>query len=504
MKRIVRGYDIIFIILFAYLFVFQLYAIWPFTLDDMFISLRYAKNWAAGNGLLWNPHRLPVEGYSNFSFVVLATWALGIHADPVFVLKWAGVFGLFFTCCFIYLISRFWFAQRESLLPCLCLLFYKGQIIWSAAGLETTVYQALICASVYFCLRGMGYQLFPENRSLTNHRFFILAGFLLALAGMTRPETPVLMFLFLALICLDKPKFELKSYWKGVGFFCLTLSLVFLPYFGWRLYYFGYLFPNSVYCKGVASVFTLSLDRAYLKLIWPFALLAIPACIRAQDKRHFFLWLPSLAYLFMLAISDPVSAFENRLFLPAFVLLLPLAAQGLTLILLWYLKDRDKIFLFFFYFFFVGIVFFFVPGMTLENYRFFSENPIKGEQLRHQVLHWVNQHTLPGETVVLADSGMIPYYSNLNFIDSYCLNNREMAHYVAGQRYKQFCEEILSKKPEVVILTSLIEKGRVTYTPSDACLKVLFRQQNDYQLQQTFTSPHKESTYRYEVFTLSH
>lgn len=496
-----RWYDSLFILLFAYFFILQLQAIWSFTIDDMYISLRYAKNWAAGYGLVWNVHAPPVEGYSNFSYVALATLALLFNLNPVTMLKIAGVVGLFLTCYFVYLLSRFWFAKRESLLPCLCLLSYKGQIIWTVAGLETTMYEALICASVYFCLRGMGYQLAPNNRSRAKHHFFILAGFLLALAGFTRPEAPVFMVLLFLLTCLDRPKVELRHYWLGAFLFCLTITIVFLPYFAWRLYYFGYLFPNSVYCKGIANVFTFSLDRTYLKLIWPFALLAIPACLMAPDKRHYFLWLPSLAYLVMLADSDPIVAFENRLFLPAFALLLPLAAQGLAVVLFWYLQSKDKVYLFFFYFFFIGIIFFFVPKMTLADYRYFSKNPVKGEQLRQQVLDWLKSHTTSVKRVVLADCGMIPYFSDLEFIDSYCLNNLAMAHYPAAHRYEQFCREIFPTKPSVIILTSLVEKGRVIYTPSDQCLKALLEKQHDYKLQKTFISNDANATYRYEVFT---
>ena len=41
-----------------------------FTIDDTYISLRYAKNWASGAGLLWNINSPPIEGSSNFIFVV--------------------------------------------------------------------------------------------------------------------------------------------------------------------------------------------------------------------------------------------------------------------------------------------------------------------------------------------------------------------------------------------------------------------------------------------------
>src|SRR5580704_16679307 len=90
MKQRIRWFDSVFVLIFVYLFILQIQAIWPFTIDDMFISLRYAKNWAAGYGLLWNIHSPPVEGYSNFCFVALGTLSLIFKMNPVISLKIAG------------------------------------------------------------------------------------------------------------------------------------------------------------------------------------------------------------------------------------------------------------------------------------------------------------------------------------------------------------------------------------------------------------------------------
>ncbi|KTD06222.1 LphB [Legionella gratiana] len=503
MKSELRWYDCIFIVLFFYLLILQIQAIWPFTIDDMYISLRYSRHWVAGNGLLWNVQAPPVEGYSNFLFVALGALTLLLKGNPIIVLKIAGLIGLYFTCYFIYLISRFWFSKRKSLLPCLGLLLYKGQIIWAISGLETAVYQAFICGTVYFCFRGMGYQLFPHSRSKSENIYFIFAGLFLALAGMTRPEAPALMILFFILLCWDRPQKEIKHYWQGVFLFCAALALFYGPYFLWRLTYFGFLFPNSVYCKGLSNVFTLTLDRNYLKLIWPFALLALPACSMSEGKRHYFLWLPSVLYLIMLVNSDPIVAFDNRLFLPAFALLLPLALLGISTLVDAFWQKRDFVFNTLFYLIYFTVVFFFIPKMSLSDYRYFYQNPIRGEQLRIKVVDWLNSHVAFGASVVLADCGLIPYLSHLNFIDSYCLNNLTMAHYPEKLRYELFCNTILHKKPEVIILTSLIEQRKVIYTPSDVCLKKLLNKQNKYTLSQIYMTNNSDSIYRYEIYTNS-
>ncbi|KTD48311.1 hypothetical protein [Legionella quateirensis] len=501
MRSSLRWYDAIFVLVFFYLLVLQVQAIWPFTIDDMYISLRYARNWASGDGLLWNLDSPPVEGYSNFSFVALGALSLVFNGNPIVTLKTAGFIGLVVTCCFLFLISRFWFTKRESLIPCIILLLYKGQIIWAVSGFETTVYQALICGSVYFIFRGQGYDLYPGGRGEFRYFNFFIAGMLLALAGMTRPEAPAFMILFFILICWDKPKSSLNRYRKELLYYFVPLVLFYLPYFLWRWHYYGYLFPNSVYCKGFTAAFLYELDLNYLKLIWPFVILALLAFIKDWDKRYFFLCLPSFAYLIMLRDADPIVAFDNRLFLPAFALLIPLALKGLDQLNLFLCKKKEPLTLSAFYLVLFVVLASFMPWMTLAQYRYFSENPVRGEQLRMSVIQWLNANARIDDRVVLSDSGMIPYWSKLHFIDSYCLNNLSMSQYPEQQRYEQFCHQILIQRPEIIILTSLIKNGQVLYTPSDACLKVLLDNQSVYKLTNSFVAENPDSEYRYEMFT---
>ena len=222
--------------------------------------------------------------------------------------------------------------------------------------------------------------------------------------------------------------------------------------------------------------------------------------MNAKDKRHFFLWLPSIIYLLMLIHADPVVAFDNRLFLPAFSLLLPLSLLGFNKLILYFLKKRGVYFSFTLFFIVFLFISYYMPWMTLDQYRYFSEAPVAGEQLRLNVVHWLDAHAKKEDSVVLADSGLIPYFSKLNFIDSYCLNNLSMAHYPVAKRYEHFCHQILLEKPNIIILTSLIEHGQVHYTPSDFCLKKHLNSDNDYQLMKTFTNNKPDPLYRYELF----
>lgn len=494
-------------LIFFYLLVLQITAIWAFTIDDMYITLRYAKNWAEGNGLLWNIGEPRVEGYSNFSFVVVARVALALGFNPVVVLKSMGVLGLIGTCMAIHAITRMWLSRGMALIPCFWLLAYKGQILWAVSGLEAAVYEAFICFSVYFIFRGLGYQAYARPRGAFCPAFFIVAGFLLAMASMTRPEAPALMLLFVFLLSFNATEGSLhirQQLWQSLACFFGGFFICFAPYFVWHWFYYGRLFPNPVYCKGLTSFLTYSLDKQYIKLIWPFALFGIPAlCFRQSihDKRHYFLWLPSILYLILLIGADPVVAFDNRLFLTAFVLILPLSTLGMYLLIKKYPLKTTAHLEIAMYLGAILVAFCFIPMLSLHHYRQFTENPLAGARLRQGVVAWLANNVPPGGRVVLADSGLIPYESPHQFIDSYCLNNAKMSKISSSMMYQRLCESVFVEKPDAIILTSLIEKGKTIYTPADACLVEKLAHSSIYHKQLSLHTNNRDSYYQYEIFS---
>lgn len=489
-------------ILFFYLFILQIKAIWPFTIDDMFISLRYASHLISSQGLVWNSHEAPVEGYSNFSFVLLAALAQYWKMDPVYFLKYIGVAGLFLSCLGVYWLSRLWFSVYLALIPCFWMLVYRGQIIWAVSGLETTMFQAIIVFHLVFLFRGLGYRSYPHQRTESNQKAFLVAALLLAVAGLTRPETGGFAILFYSLALWDKPMIKKEEARQKIGLSFLMFAFLFVPYFLWRWYYFGSLFPNSVNCKMYDQASMFVLDKNYLKLTWPFlllGLLAVMTAIKRKDKSHFFLWLPSILYLFLLMSADPIVAFYNRLFLPAFLLLLPLALRGLVVLMKYFFNEvtiSSYVVSFL-------IAFFLIPSFSLANYRYFTDNPQKGEMLREQVVHWLDMNAQSKATVFLADSGKIPYQSRLRFIDTYCLNNSEMTKGTAKNRYQNFCDRALSIKPDIIILTSLNEQGKVTYTPTDRCLMQVLKKTKAYHLRIAYDFVSDKTSYRYEIYARS-
>lgn len=504
---------IAFVSLLGCILFLQLKAIWPFTLDDMYITLRYAQHWANGDGLLWNIGAEPVEGYSNFLLVVIATLFIKVGIEPVVGLKILGIVGLFFTVVGIYCLSRLWFSPKYSLCTVIWLLIYRDEMIWVSSGLETMLYQAFVVFSVFF----ISY-LLQHTKSLgSSHKHFswVFLGLLLSLASYTRPEGIIwgAFILGLAIIQQCYIHYQISRRMFGFqlmkGWWLATITFVLFvgPYFFWRWQYYGLLLPNTVYCKGFANNYFLMLDKAYLQFAWPFFLLGFAAQWLTKDIRLIFLWAPSVLYLFLLMHSDPVSAFDQRLFLPVIPLLFPLGLLGIQTLLNWAWRhhpsetshEKSLIFVAILCCFTVSMM----PMASLQSLQGFTEFPQQGTDLRREVVQWLQQYVQPEDRVVLADSGYIPYYVHAQFDDSYCLNNRWMAKQPFDKMFERYCSRILSQRPRVIILSSLqISAKNTIYTPTDACLNRYLPQGQDYKREKIFSTVNGSQSYRYEVYTL--
>src|SRR5690606_24833666 len=60
-----------------------------FTIDDSYISFRYARNLARGLGLVYNPGEA-IEGYTNFLWAVVLAGGIRMGLDPHLVAKVLG------------------------------------------------------------------------------------------------------------------------------------------------------------------------------------------------------------------------------------------------------------------------------------------------------------------------------------------------------------------------------------------------------------------------------
>lgn len=215
-------------------FLCNLWMFKAYTVDDSFITFRYVRQWVNGNGLVYNVGDR-VEGYSNFLWVVLLAPLEAIGLDLFLSAKvLGGVLGLS-TMLLVIRHSRRYAVPGLSAL----LLGATGAFAaWTVSGLETALFSFLLTlASLEFGReeeRGRGW----------------LSGLYFALLTLTRPEAIVLVGVAVLhrLWAIFRAKSRIASHdWLRAA----ALGMVLLPYLAWRITYYGYPLPNTVYAKSM-------------------------------------------------------------------------------------------------------------------------------------------------------------------------------------------------------------------------------------------------------------
>ena len=114
--------------------------------DDAYISFRYARNFAHGHGLVFNPGDAPVEGYSNFLWtVLLAPWAAA--GDPMPAARALGIASAVVSAWLVVFWMRRMVTPRAAVASALALWLLAASpavAYWHLAGLETPLATALL------------------------------------------------------------------------------------------------------------------------------------------------------------------------------------------------------------------------------------------------------------------------------------------------------------------------------------------------------------------------
>lgn len=153
---------------------------YTFLCDDAFISFRYAKNFASGDGLVFNPGE-KVEGYTNFLWVMILSLfsMIGIAPEQMApILSIAFSIGL--LAIFIHF-NRRWFSSGINdyfiYIAPLFLVLNRTYAVWTTGGLETALFSILVFAAIASLVESS-----KDSRNL--HRSAVL----FSLAALTRPE----------------------------------------------------------------------------------------------------------------------------------------------------------------------------------------------------------------------------------------------------------------------------------------------------------------------------
>lgn len=236
--------DVVALLLILAAFVVLWKGFWGFSgfvQDDAFISLRYAQNFASGRGLVFNDGER-VEGFTNFSWTLLAALIFKLGFQPLSVLR------IFSCLCGSALVALVWFHggarfwRKNSLggvwggLAALLLASSTTLALWSVSGLEETLFTLLVFA---------GFVAFIRENMVATALFWLMA-------TLSRPEGPLVFAIgcFVRILWL-RNEGRSSSIQDRVGL--AIFSIGFVGFLLWRKAYFGYFVPNTFFVKGIAN-----------------------------------------------------------------------------------------------------------------------------------------------------------------------------------------------------------------------------------------------------------
>jgi len=215
-------------------------SMFKYTVDDSYISLRYARNWARGYGPVFNrgAHQ-PVEGYTNFLWVAVGTlfFRLGVTPEAaVTVAKLLGVAACIASIPLLYWLGRTTWGDPGTAAGAAIIWAAVPYVwFWAAAGLETGLFLLLLIASVNMTIcaasRGPGW--------------WVGSGVCFALCAMTRPEGALLAVVTWGSVLILERAAARRAIIIGI----LSFLALYGTYFVWRWSFYGYLLPNSFYAK---------------------------------------------------------------------------------------------------------------------------------------------------------------------------------------------------------------------------------------------------------------
>lgn len=432
----------------AFLASLVLFPAW--TVDDAYITLRYAHNLVEHGVLGWNVGEPPVEGYTGILWPLLAAAAMVLRLDPLLVLKSISLISTVWVLLFSNAILwqlRIDLPQRRLALALLAVGPWWA--VHAQSGLETSLFTALLLLSIYAWLRN----------ARTTPLWCLLA-------ALCRPEG-VLLGLLLPATNPDQFN-DHESSWL-VYFVLPGAAYMFL-----RIGYYGDLLPNTFYAKSGSGVSSWSHLAAFASTA-----VLLPALAWWQSRPDFSRLASNAPLVAGLGIfigvlcvvygsSELLMNYAHRFFVPILpLLIIGLAASWGQVRLSGYLVGYAGL----------SMMLLFMNGLYCWNYQ-------QMEQTEHApAAVWIRQHMPADATLmVIVDAGLVPYQTGLRTIDVGALNDR----YLAAERDPaKRLDYLFGQRPDVVLLATG-ELGIVAGEQTRAALLADPRWRDNYQLATEF------------------
>jgi len=385
-------------------------------IDDAYISFRFAENLARGLGPIFNAGER-VEGYTNFGWVVLLALAAELGLDLTLFSRLASAAA---ALLLVGLAVRFVLTRTEGTTAGWILgglLVADGTLArWGQDGMETAFFALLVFLGSTLAVSE------AEDRAS-----FPTSSLVLATAALVRPEG-LLFFGMIRVWALvagaDGNRFRDALRASDV------FAAVWIPYFLWRFWYYGFLLPNTFYAKVGASKSQLARGAKYLFEFflverWPLLLLGLVVlvvlvvrCRRLARWEMLFLTLALACALYALLVGGDWMG-PGRFLLPVVAPLSAVIAVETAATLgrpaLAGLAGGLA----------AGALFALVSWHT-EQASLLKERPAL--ESRVAIGLWLAEHAAPGDTLLTNEIGQLAFFSRLTTWDLHGLTDPHIAH----------------------------------------------------------------------------
>lgn len=412
-----------------------LFTVWDFTVDDSYISLRYAHNLVEHGGLVWNVGEPPVEGFTNFGWVLVLALFEWLGTDAIEAAKWVGALSSLLVLVLIGMVV--WWETRSRTATGLAVgayLLFAPMYFHAVSGLETSFYGMLLTGAF-----AIGFDLVRRRPESATTLGFL--PFLVIALGMVRPDglLPGAWTLLVAFLMVG------RGGRRTLMFATAAATVVGAIYMGWRLQYFGFLLPNTAYLKGGSASAGLIWLQGTLIFLAPLLLIVVLGG-RDDEAHHrksaFYIGFV-VASIAVYSASIPLMDYLRRF---AF----PVVASSIAMAVAAIYHQRDRL----------GktrtagasalvaaILVGSVSPVEIAQYGVYGPNLQAAHVRLGQALAESNVPDAE-RTVGLGDAGAVPYFSGWRAYDFGGLNAPEIAHGGGATEY------IAARRPTLLLLYS--------------------------------------------------
>ncbi|MCU0611124.1 MAG: hypothetical protein MUE60_04975 [Candidatus Eisenbacteria bacterium] len=439
-----------------------------YTVDDAFISFRYARNLAAGNGLVFNPGER-VEGYTNFLWTVLHALWLRVGGEPELLAKVLGIGSALGSTVLIAALGRLWAHPPTPLAAFGCIFWASAGAVAITAvnGLETQMFTFMVTLGIYLYAGAGG-----------SIRRLAAAVIALALSTLMRPDGWLALAVTLA--------HYHGGHRRRASLMPLAVAaMVAGPHVLWRLAYYGSLVPNTFGAKTGGGLMQTIKGVEYVKNFVNeygkaafFFLAALPLLRWPLDRARSHA-LVMLAAFFAYVVAAGGDWIPHYRFLVPIMPLIAVALQdGLLTVRASLPRDHGARWIIASagVWVFIGVITFDIANQT-RYLKMHTDMWADGYRHAHRrVGSWLRDHAAPSETVALMDIGIIGYVSGMRVIDITGLTDPHVAAAPGGWLKKEYSLDYLfGRAPEYFVLVSAADYPREAFGSSFPIDGAIFR-----------------------------